>query len=47
MGSQTIEGALGVFVVKGDTAVQTRVRLGAASPTHFEVLEGLVEGDEA
>ena len=23
--------------------VQTRVRLGAASPTHFEVLEGLVE----
>jgi HlyD family secretion protein len=42
----TGEGALGVFVVKGDTAVQTRVRLGAASPTHFEVLEGLVEGDE-
>jgi hypothetical protein len=27
-------------------ARRTRVRLGAASPTHLEVLEGLAEGDE-
>lgn len=38
--------AQNVFVVRGAMARRTRVRLGAASPTHFEVLEGLSEGDE-
>jgi len=41
----TGEGAQNVFVVHGSQAERTRVRLGAASPTHFEVLEGLHEGD--
>jgi HlyD family secretion protein len=42
----TGEGTLSVFVVRGGVARRTRVRLGAASPTHLEVLEGLAEGDE-
>jgi HlyD family secretion protein len=42
----TGEGTLSVFVVRGGMARRTRVRLGAASPTHLEVLEGLAEGDE-
>jgi len=37
---------LPVFVVRGARAVRTQVRLGAASPTHLEVLAGLAEGDE-
>lgn len=41
------EGAQEVFVVQGARARRTRVRLGAASATHFEVLEGLAAGDEA
>jgi HlyD family secretion protein len=40
------EGAQNVFVVRGSAAERRRVRLGAASPTHFEVLEGLREGEE-
>ena len=40
------EGALSVFVVRGATARRTPVRLGVASATHLEVLEGLAEGDE-
>jgi HlyD family secretion protein len=40
------EGAQSVFVLRGGTALRTRAKLGAASPTHFEVLEGLAEGDE-
>jgi HlyD family secretion protein len=42
----TGEGAQSVFVVRGSRARRTRVRLGVASPTHLEVLEGLAEGDE-
>jgi HlyD family secretion protein len=42
----TGEGVLSVFVVHGTRARRTQVRLGAASPTHLEVLGGLVEGDE-
>jgi HlyD family secretion protein len=42
----TGEGVLDVFVVHGARARRTRVRLGVASATHFEVLEGLAEGDE-
>jgi HlyD family secretion protein len=40
------DGAQNAFVLRGGQADRTRVRLGAASPTHFEVLEGLREGDE-
>lgn len=42
----TGEGARDVFVVRGRDATRVHVRLGAASPTHLEVLEGLREGDE-
>lgn len=42
----TAGGTLDVFVVHGTRARRTQVRLGAASPTHLEVLGGLVEGDE-
>jgi HlyD family secretion protein len=42
----TGEGAQSVFVVRGGVARRTRVKLGASSPTHLEVLEGLSEGDE-
>jgi HlyD family secretion protein len=40
------EGVQNVFVVHGREAERTRVRLGLASPTHFEVLEGLRPGDQ-
>jgi HlyD family secretion protein len=40
------EGTHDMFVVRGSTAVKTHVMLGAASATHFEVLQGLSEGDE-
>ncbi len=40
------EGVQSLFVVSGGSAERRRVRLGVASPTHFEVLEGLSEGDE-
>jgi HlyD family secretion protein len=40
------EGAQSVFVLRGGVARLTRVKLGAASPTHLEVMEGLAEGDE-
>jgi HlyD family secretion protein len=42
----TGEGTESVFVVRGATARRSRVRLGVASPTHLEVLDGLAEGDE-
>lgn len=35
-----------VFVVRGDSVVKTRVRLGLANFDNYEVLEGLIEGDE-
>jgi HlyD family secretion protein len=40
-------GLRDVFVVRGDRAVRTRVRLGSAGPEHVEVLAGLQRGDEA
>ncbi len=43
----TGEGAQQVFVVRGDRAVRTPVELGLASFDHFEVVRGLVPGDEA
>jgi HlyD family secretion protein len=35
-----------VFVVRGDRAVRTDVRLGLVGHEYYELLEGLVEGDE-
>ncbi len=35
-----------VFLVRGDRAVRTRVRVGLAGQSACEVLEGLAEGDE-
>ena len=35
-----------VFVVRGDAAVKTSVKLGLASFDHYEVVQGLLEGDE-
>ena len=35
-----------VFVVHGETAVKTEVRIGLASFEYYEVVEGLLEGDE-
>ena len=35
-----------VFVVHGETAVKTQVRIGLANFEYFEVAEGLLEGDE-
>ena len=40
------EGTHEVFVVRGDTAVKTSVRLGISSFENYEVVEGLFEGDE-
>ena len=36
----------GVFVVRGDRAVRDAVTLGLVSFDEYEVLSGLVEGDE-
>jgi HlyD family secretion protein len=41
----TGDGAQNAFVLRGSEAERQRIRLGAASPTHLEVLEGLREGD--
>jgi HlyD family secretion protein len=41
------EGQQQVFVVQGDRAVRTPVRLGLSSFDQFEVVSGLQEGDEA
>jgi len=38
--------AVPVFVVQGDHATRRTVRLGISGYEHFEVLEGLAEGDE-
>ena len=40
------EGTRDVFVIRGDSAVKTPVRLGIASFDHYEVVQGLLEGDE-
>jgi HlyD family secretion protein len=40
------EGQHDVFVIRGDTAVRTPVRIGISSFDHYEVLEGLIDGDE-
>jgi HlyD family secretion protein len=40
------EGQRDVFVIRGDVAVKTPVKLGLSSFEHYEVVEGLIEGDE-
>jgi HlyD family secretion protein len=40
------DGATAAFVVRGDAAYKTPIRLGVASFEAFEVLDGLTEGDE-
>ena len=40
------EGARDVFVIRGDTAVKLPVKFGIASFDNYEVLDGLLEGDE-
>jgi len=42
----TGDGVQSVFVLRGGTARRTAVKLGVASPTHLEVIEGLAAGDE-
>lgn len=40
------EGSKDVFVIRGDTAVKTPVRFGISGFDQYEVLQGLIEGDE-
>jgi HlyD family secretion protein len=40
------EGQREVFVIRGDTAVKTPVKVGIASFDAFEIIDGLIEGDE-
>lgn len=40
------EGPQDIFVIRGDIAVKTPVRIGLSSFDHYEVLDGLLEGDE-
>jgi HlyD family secretion protein len=40
------EGVRDVFVIRGDTAVKTPVKMGIASFDTYEVVDGLLEGDE-
>ncbi len=40
------EGTRDVFVVRGNTAIKTPVRFGIYSFDYFEVVHGLLEGDE-
>ncbi|MCI0664522.1 MAG: efflux RND transporter periplasmic adaptor subunit, partial [Acidobacteria bacterium] len=40
------EGSRDVFVIRGDAAIKTSARFGISSADHFEVTQGLLEGDE-
>lgn len=40
------DGLRDVFVIRGDVAIKTQARFGIASFDHYEVLQGLIEGDE-
>jgi HlyD family secretion protein len=40
------DGVRDVFVIRGDSAVRTSARLGVSSFEAYEVVEGLIEGDE-
>jgi HlyD family secretion protein len=40
------EGVRDVFVIRGDVALKTAVKFGVAGADHYEVVQGLLEGDE-
>ncbi len=40
------EGSGAAFVIRGDTAYKTPIKLGITSADHYEVVQGLIEGDE-
>ncbi len=40
------EGVRDVFVIRGDAAIRTSARFGITGADHFEVVQGLLEGDE-
>ncbi len=40
------EGLREVFVIRGKTAVKTQARLGIVGADHYELVQGLFEGDE-
>jgi HlyD family secretion protein len=40
------EGIHNVYVVRGDVAIKTPIQIGIASQDYYEVIEGLLEGDE-
>ncbi|HET9529393.1 MAG TPA: HlyD family efflux transporter periplasmic adaptor subunit [Blastocatellia bacterium] len=40
------DGAHDVFVIRGESAVKTPVRIGLSSFDNYEVIDGLLEGDE-
>ena len=42
----TGEGVHDVFVIRGDTAIKTSVKTGIASFDYYEIVSGLLEGDE-
>ena len=39
-------GVHDVFVIRGDVAVKTEARIGISSFEYYEVVSGLLEGDE-
>ncbi|QQS48267.1 MAG: HlyD family efflux transporter periplasmic adaptor subunit [Acidobacteriota bacterium] len=40
------EGLRDVFVIRGNTAIKTSARFGVSGAEHYEVVQGLLEGDE-
>ena len=40
------EGVRDVFVIRGDVALKTSAKFGVAGADHYEVVQGLLEGDE-
>jgi HlyD family secretion protein len=44
--SMSGEGVRDIFVVRGDVALKTAAKFGVAGPDHYEVIQGLLEGDE-
>lgn len=40
------EGVRDIFVIRGDVALKTAAKFGVAGADHYEVIQGLLEGDE-
>ncbi len=40
------DGVRDIFVIRGDVALKTATKFGVAGADHFEVIQGLLEGDE-